>query len=841
MDPSPAAIIQMCVKRFDKVLDPMNCVKAYAAIENLEMRGVHKCTDQYRLPEYRHIMNFTSGCDLVELTYLKYAVPPLMALCFMGNLLNVLIYGLPYFEGSSSVHFLRAKAIANMVFMFSRIFEVMHASSIYTSSWLEPLFWKSRPYMMTISNVSGTMSTWLTLMVTMETVMCIMTPFIFRKYCTKRMTWIVLVLSFFAASLLHVAIVIVTDVQEIIQVKEYSHNFKMEGSVCWFIQSVFRVRNNPNYEIYRRFYATTTMAVSIVIPTIAMLVCTLLIIKKFTLKNLGATFSQRRKCVIRMTVATTATHLFFEGPATLTHSASAIQKETIVDGYLGIPYAKPPVGELRFKKPVAADKWAEPRDCYKYGPASIQTGGFSEHGPPKEFPPDEAACLTLNVFAPRAPSAEFENKRPVMVFVHGGCFEFASSSDFCHYSLSGTLPLKDVVVVTLNYRLGVLGFLTTGDDVCHGNLGLWDQTLALSWVQEHIESFGGDPSCVTLFGQSAGGASVDLLSLSPHSRDLFKRFIPISGSAHCGFALRTPENQAKVFREFVEHHGFKGDDSNELFQWYKNQSAETLSDVKGFNKTVSGSLTFTPNLDGDFFPKPLDELRREAIKKQMMTGVDEYEGLIMAMSNPALSPADTGLHIILKSLYGPDVVTEPEEIQKKCYEFYTNGVDKSDEEAMKKKLIEAVGDLYFNVGVYLSAKNALKHGNEVFFYTFEYANPEGFGMFGGMLPFKAATHCTELRYLLGEGVYSKFDPSDEDLKLLDKTTTLFANFAKYGNPNGKSSAGWEKYSAERPERHFRISQPDCEMRDVYHEGRIQFVETIDTESAKYQEVIYGNK
>lgn len=88
-------------------------------------------------------------------------------------------------------------------------------------------------------------------------------------------------------------------------------------------------------------------------------------------------------------------------------------------------------------------------------------------------------------------------------------------------SIFRTLPLKDVVVVSINYRLGVFGFLTTGDSVCNGNFGLWDQTLALKWVQKHISSFGGDPNCVTVFGQSAGGASTDLLSLSPHSRGLY--------------------------------------------------------------------------------------------------------------------------------------------------------------------------------------------------------------------------------------------------------------------------------------------------------------------------------
>uniref|UniRef100_A0A1I7UMT5 G_PROTEIN_RECEP_F1_2 domain-containing protein n=2 Tax=Caenorhabditis tropicalis TaxID=1561998 RepID=A0A1I7UMT5_9PELO len=285
MDFEPAVITQMCVDQFDKVLDPFNCVQVMAAVQSLKERKIARCSMPSALPEYRHIMNFTSGCDFIELTYLQYAVPPLMILCLVGNMLNVLIYGLPYFEGSSSVHFLRVKAIANMVFMFSRILEVFHASNVEPVSWLEPLFWKSRPYFITVSNISGTLSTWLTLMVTMETVMCIMTPFIFRKYCTKKMTYIVLILSTIAATLLHIAIIIVTDVEEVVQVRQYIHNFKRENAACWFLQSAFRTRNNPDYEIYRRSHATVTMAVSIVIPTIAMLVCTLLIIKKFTFKG----------------------------------------------------------------------------------------------------------------------------------------------------------------------------------------------------------------------------------------------------------------------------------------------------------------------------------------------------------------------------------------------------------------------------------------------------------------------------------------------------------------------------------------------------------------------------
>ncbi|EGT42575.1 hypothetical protein CAEBREN_09530 [Caenorhabditis brenneri] len=518
-------------------------------------------------------------------------------------------------------------------------------------------------------------------------------------------------------------------------------------------------------------------------------------------------------------------------------------KDAVVDGYLGIPFAKPPIGKLRFKKPVPADVWTEPLDCFKYGPACVQTGGFEKITGPRTVTPEEAGCLTLNVFTPRAQSSGFKTDRPVMVFIHGGAFGASGSSDFCAYSLSGTLPLKDVVVVTINYRLGIFGFLTTGDDVCRGNMGLWDQTLALKWVQKHIHSFGGDPQCVTVCGQSSGAASVDLLSLSPYSRDLFCRFIPISGSAHCDFAIRTSKNQAKVTREFATFHGFSDGDSDALFKWYQEQSSETLSDIEKFEKSVSGSLNFTPNLDGDFFPKPIDELRKESPKKQMMIGVDEYEGIMFTMLNPAFRLADNGLKVFPQGIYGADVVSNPEETQKLFYEKYTEGVDKSDEAAMKRKLCEALGDEFFNLGVLQAAKSAASYGNDVYLYTFAYFNPNGFGMWNDKMPFKAAVHCTELRYLLGEGAFSKFDPNETDLKVLEKTTTLFSNFAKYGNPNGKycDQIEWERYCLDHPERHFRIAYPTCEMRDVYHEGRIPFLEKLEGESDKYQELVYGKR
>uniref|UniRef100_A0A8R1HLS6 Carboxylic ester hydrolase n=1 Tax=Caenorhabditis japonica TaxID=281687 RepID=A0A8R1HLS6_CAEJA len=509
-----------------------------------------------------------------------------------------------------------------------------------------------------------------------------------------------------------------------------------------------------------------------------------------------------------------------------------------VHGYLGIPYAQPPVGPLRFKKPLPADIWTEPRDCTQYGPRCPPSGMLHEATDfMSQEIPDEANCLTLNVFQPSWQSKSFVSQRPVMVFIHGGGFELGSSRDYCAYSLANTLPLKDVVLVTINYRLGILGFFTTGDDVCRGNFGLWDQTLALQWVQKHIASFGGNPNNVTIFGQSAGGASVDLLSLSPHSRDLFHKVIPMSGCADTHFAMRTAKNEAKVCREFAEKKGFQGSGTAELVDFLKNLSAATISEKIGFQHTTSGLMTFCPNFDKDFFPKPLNELRKEAPKKTVMIGCVEHEGLIFAFTNPAFTNSVDELKRRIAIEFGDDMVENFEEVRQQIFEQYSR-VDNGT--TMEENLVQFVGDSMFNVGILLAAENCAKKGDDVYFYVFDYCNPDGFGQFTDLLPFKVPTHSTDLRYVLGEGVYSKFDPTEEELKMVDQMGDFYTNFAKFGNPNspGSESAQWEKYDVSKRGRHFHISLPNSQMRNEYHNERCEFLTEIHKNNKSYLETFY---
>ncbi|XP_024885561.1 esterase B1-like [Temnothorax curvispinosus] len=180
--------------------------------------------------------------------------------------------------------------------------------------------------------------------------------------------------------------------------------------------------------------------------------------------------------------------------------------------FRGIPYAKPPIGELRFKDPVPVEPWSDGRDASKHGNIAVQLNEFT-----RKIEGDED-CLYLNVYATKIESSK---KRTVMVWIHGGAFYMGSGDAFFYGP--DYIVQKDVVLVTLNYRLGVLGFLNLNNKVATGNQGLKDIIMALQWVQKNISKFGGDPENVTIFGESAGGALVHCLTLSPLAKDISKK------------------------------------------------------------------------------------------------------------------------------------------------------------------------------------------------------------------------------------------------------------------------------------------------------------------------------
>uniref|UniRef100_A0A1I8B4P9 COesterase domain-containing protein n=1 Tax=Meloidogyne hapla TaxID=6305 RepID=A0A1I8B4P9_MELHA len=448
-----------------------------------------------------------------------------------------------------------------------------------------------------------------------------------------------------------------------------------------------------------------------------------------------------------------------------------------VNAFLGIPYAIAGTFKQRFKD-LVWDAYLTPQ------------------------PQDEAKCLNVSVFSPDWESTEFpKGKRPVMVFVHGGGFVIHSAANYGDWNICQNLCLYDVVVCVVQYRLGMLGFLSTGDDRCPGNFGLWDQLTALKWVKENIATFGGDPDNITAFGQSAGAASIDLLSLSPLSDGLFKRIILMGGNASTDWAIVRPEKTIsgalKIARGMNWKGTFPGADSDldSLLAFLRELPAHELSSPligkSAFNRHKKG-LEYCPVIDGELITAPVSELRaRRAASKnrpplEVILGATEFEALLFA----ALGRRQSDIVSLRKYLqiHIPKEIPNFVEIRERCEKLYLDGINRKDSSQMSTAFLRLHSDVMINNSVQRYCKGMLQstsnsNKTKIFLYNMKHFNPNEFGFVGLRMPFYAATHCHDLRYLVGKGLYSKFRPNIDDKQVMHIIGTLFTNFVKYGNPN----------------------------------------------------------
>lgn len=273
---------------------------------------------------------------------------------------------------------------------------------------------------------------------------------------------------------------------------------------------------------------------------------------------------------------------------------------TNVFNFFNIPYAKPPIGGLRFAKPEPFGKWDETLNATKLGNACIQPPDPFNQSILQELSED---CLQLNIYVPNNISSGV--KRSVMVWIHGGAYIFGSGTLY-----NGTMLAArgDVVVVTINYRLGVFGFLSYNETIARGNYGLWDQILALKWVQENIEDYSGDPTSVTIFGESAGGFSVSLLSLIPSNERLFHRVIAESGVSDSFFSLSVHAKITSI--TLGDALGCVYDPLTRNFKTVlfciRSKSAEEILNVLDkvgiyFLSSLTTEIPFAPVIDGELF------------------------------------------------------------------------------------------------------------------------------------------------------------------------------------------------------------------------------------------------
>ncbi len=261
-----------------------------------------------------------------------------------------------------------------------------------------------------------------------------------------------------------------------------------------------------------------------------------------------------------------------------------------VDAFLGIPYAAPPLGPLRFARPQLPDRWEEVRPAHRHGRAPIQGGaGPGRYLADLSSPTDSEDCLTLSIWTP---AADPQAKLPVMVWLYGGAFVTGSTSVAAYDGAH--LAARGVVVVALNYRLGLFGWLRCPDLGADGNMGLADQAAALQWVSSEIGAFGGDAGNITLFGESAGAASV-AAHLAGSAPPLFRRAILQSGSHNL---VQGAQQATDTTARLLAHLELPTERAGEL----RELPTETLRSAQDLATPRSGGVFYRPVTDGDLVP-----------------------------------------------------------------------------------------------------------------------------------------------------------------------------------------------------------------------------------------------
>lgn len=436
--------------------------------------------------------------------------------------------------------------------------------------------------------------------------------------------------------------------------------------------------------------------------------------------------------------------------------------------FKGIPYAAPPVGPLRWRPPQPVPSWGGVRKASSPSPACPQLGSYPPDAPQESTSED---CLTLNVWAPAAKSA---GKLPVMVWIHGGGLMNGSGS-VPQYA-GDQLAARGVIVVTINYRLGVLGFLAHPElnrESQHGgsgNYGLLDQIAALEWVNRNIAAFGGDPDQVTIFGQSSGSFSASMLASAPLAKGLFKRAIGQSGAVFEPVELDplfTPKGAAEEGARFAKEAG-----------------AKSLADLRRLPVASLLKHRFHPqfNIDGHVIPAtPHDAY---AAGKQndvdLLIGTNATEGTFF------LDPASVtvgNFEAVLGRTYPPLLL-------------WAVGASpgKTDADA-RMAAVSTDTDMRFRWGMWAWARHALKNGKRrVFFYRFTQQPTYQVGHpFFGLGP----THGAELPFVFGDLDRRAANWTSRDHQLAATVQQYWTNFAKSGDPNGAGLPHWPMFDHER--------------------------------------------
>jgi para-nitrobenzyl esterase len=464
-------------------------------------------------------------------------------------------------------------------------------------------------------------------------------------------------------------------------------------------------------------------------------------------------------------------------PRVKTHSGAVEGKDDgKVKTFLGIPYAAPPMGDLRWKAPQPVAKWSGVKKATEFGYHCMQGKVFGDmvfHDPG-----GSEDCLTLNVWVP---DNHLEPKLPVMVWIYGGGFVAGTTSEARQDGYH--LVQQGVIVVSMNYRLGVFGFLVhpelakeSGHNSA-GNYGLLDQLAALKWVHENISAFGGDPENVTIFGESAGSFSVSAQMASPLAKGLFQKAIGESGAAFSRSGLSFDAMSARAEKDLKL---VKDKLGVSTLAELRAVPAEKL--VETFGKAGPEAFAFGPDIDGYFLPESVPAIFAAGKQNDvpLIAGWNRDEGSFEIAFNPQKPTAEA-----FKATAQKDFGDKADEFLKLYPTDTPEHVLRSAEDYAGDKFIA------FSTWDWMEAQS--KTGKQpIYRYRFDMTpfnkNPNA--------PRMGAYHSAEIEYVFGQ-LDSKTDVlwSDADRHVSEIMQKYWSDFAKNGNPNGPGLPNWPPYDA----------------------------------------------
>jgi len=466
--------------------------------------------------------------------------------------------------------------------------------------------------------------------------------------------------------------------------------------------------------------------------------------------------------------------------------------------FLGVPYARPPVGKHRFKEPQAVQRWAGTWDATEHGADCLQP--LTPHWRQPDTVTGEEDCLYLNIYTP---SLANTSELPVLLFIHEGSFIRGSGKTVTPHFL---LDRGDFVFVSVNYRLGPFGFMSTGDGVISGNNGLKDQVLALKWVQEHIHAFGSDKNEVTIAGLEAGGASVHLHYLSPLSRGLFKRGISMSGTAYCPWVMAEKSSEKALLLASA-----LGCPTNSTYEMIKclgrRPTGKIVSQIRplfwkrdDFPMSPFGVVIEAPG-NRSFLSEHPHSLtgRGEVADVPLLTSFTSEEGLFPVAPyvnrEELMKELNDNWHQIAPHLLDYESTVLPQNfvnISQKVKDYY---FEKGDEISIltRDHVIELVGDRLFVVGI----ENAARHQasvaqSPVYLYRFSYKGKHSVSnsITGSSPHILGVSQGDDLIYILSRSTLSPLE-TEEDKAMMEKMTNIWVSFITTGTPSPDTAVQWD--------------------------------------------------